>query len=201
MRNLSLCSPYRQVQVVFRTFARGLQPARAHARPGAAAALVMTAPSLRDLWLSGKEGGLCAREQARAWALRDVWRAEGKGDYGLLPFVAARVRKTCKESPLLAKATPTLARTFCTVSLAPSKDSHHSWKTFCTRPPLSTRPARTHTHTHTHTHTPRPPTAHAPRAPPPLCTRPPPYNTKLGFSGAAPPFISIISRSRGGIGF
>ena len=39
----------------------------------------MAAPQLCDLWLSAPEGKLCAREQAKAWAFREAWRAEGKG--------------------------------------------------------------------------------------------------------------------------
>ena len=50
--------------------------------------------ALRDAWLAGPEGRLCGREQAKAWALREIWRADGKSAYGMLAFVAARVRKT-----------------------------------------------------------------------------------------------------------
>ena len=49
--------------------------------------------ALRSLWLEGKEGGLCGREQAKAWALREVWRSEGKGKYGMVTFVASRLVK------------------------------------------------------------------------------------------------------------
>ena len=62
---------------------------------------------LRDAWLGGQEDRLCAREQAKAWALREVWREEKKekagndkkqdskrSEYGMLTFVADRVRKT-----------------------------------------------------------------------------------------------------------
>ena len=34
---------------------------------------------LEQLWLSAPEGKLCAREQAKAWALREVWLEDGKG--------------------------------------------------------------------------------------------------------------------------
>eukprot|EP00973_Karenia_brevis_P011413 1546337-Karenia_brevis.AAC.1 len=37
--------------------------------------------ALRQAWLAGKEGGLSAREQAKAWALRELWLADGKGAY------------------------------------------------------------------------------------------------------------------------
>ena len=67
----------------------------------------MAAPALSDLWLVAPEGKLCAREQAKAWALREAWRAEGKGAYGLLSFVAARVKTTRNGKP--AGACPTAA--------------------------------------------------------------------------------------------
>ena len=55
--------------------------------------------ALRDAWLAGPEGRLCGREQAKAWALREIWRADGKSAYGMLAFVAARVRKTAHGKP------------------------------------------------------------------------------------------------------
>ena len=51
------------------------------------------------MWLLGKEGGLCGRERAKAWALREVWQADEKGAYGMLPFVASRLRKTKGGTP------------------------------------------------------------------------------------------------------
>lgn len=66
----------------------------------ACASRVMSAQTLRDLWLSGPEGRLCAQEQARAWALREVWQAEGNAVYGLLPFVASRVKTTAAGKPV-----------------------------------------------------------------------------------------------------
>ena len=54
---------------------------------------------LEDLWLSAPEGKLCAREQARAWALREIWVAEGKGQHGLYTFVANRVQTTKDGKP------------------------------------------------------------------------------------------------------
>ena len=48
---------------------------------------------LRDLWLAGPPDKLCAPEQAKAWALREVWRVENKGSYGMNAFIAERVVK------------------------------------------------------------------------------------------------------------
>ena len=55
--------------------------------------------ALRDAWLSSAEGRLCAREQAKAWALRAVWQEEGKTPYGMLPFIAKLVRTTKNGKP------------------------------------------------------------------------------------------------------
>ena len=58
-----------------------------------------TQADLRDLWLQAPEGKLCAREQAKAWALREVWRAEGKGTYVMYPFIAGKVSKMSGGQP------------------------------------------------------------------------------------------------------
>ena len=55
--------------------------------------------ALRSLWLEGKGGGLCGREQAKAWALREVWRSEEKGKHGMITFVASRLVKMKDGAP------------------------------------------------------------------------------------------------------
>jgi len=47
-----------------------------------------TQEDLKTLWLHDQNGRLCAREQAKARALREVWREEGKVDHGL--FIGLR---------------------------------------------------------------------------------------------------------------
>ena len=71
-------------------------------KPISVAALIVDMASQEDLaspWLEAPEGKLCGREQAKAWALREVWRADGKGTYGMLPFFASKVRKTNNSEP------------------------------------------------------------------------------------------------------
>ncbi len=58
---------------------------------------------LKEAWLTAKEGCMCGREQARAWALREVWIEQNvtkkaprsklthKDLYGMLEFVRQRV--------------------------------------------------------------------------------------------------------------
>ena len=48
---------------------------------------------LREAWLGGRVGSLSALSEARAWALREVWRESGKSDHGMLPFIACKVKK------------------------------------------------------------------------------------------------------------
>ena len=50
--------------------------------------------ALQSAWLESAQGKLCGREQAKAWALREVWREEHEGSYGMLTFIASRVQKT-----------------------------------------------------------------------------------------------------------
>ena len=54
---------------------------------------------MRALWLQAPEGKLCGREQAKAWALREVWRADRRSDYGMHLFVASKVQKMKKGKP------------------------------------------------------------------------------------------------------
>ena len=49
--------------------------------------------SLEDLWLGGKAGGLSAREQLKAWALREAWREHNDGGYGMHAWIAERLTK------------------------------------------------------------------------------------------------------------
>ena len=55
--------------------------------------------SLEEAWTGGPDDRLCAREQAKAWALREIWREEGKENYGLLAFVASKLKKNLKGKP------------------------------------------------------------------------------------------------------
>ena len=55
--------------------------------------------ALRSAWLNGTEDRLCGREQAKAWALREVWLEQGNTMYGCYSFVAERVRKTKDGKP------------------------------------------------------------------------------------------------------
>jgi len=48
---------------------------------------------LRQAWLGGRVGSLSALSEARAWALREVWRESGKSDHGMLSFIARKVKK------------------------------------------------------------------------------------------------------------
>ena len=54
---------------------------------------------LAALWLNAPEDRLCGREQAKAWALREVWRADGKGKHGMLTFIASKLQKTKDSLP------------------------------------------------------------------------------------------------------
>ena len=49
---------------------------------------------LRQAWLEGRSENLNALGEAKSWALRETWRTLHDNDWGLLPFVAARVSKS-----------------------------------------------------------------------------------------------------------
>ena len=48
---------------------------------------------LRKAWKGGRRGTLSAMSESKAWAIRECWQAESKGDYGLNTFVAKRLKK------------------------------------------------------------------------------------------------------------
>ena len=48
---------------------------------------------LQKAWTEGRQGYLSAWSQAKAWALREVWRDAGKSDHGLGAYVAGKVPK------------------------------------------------------------------------------------------------------------
>ena len=59
--------------------------------------------SLQDLlkkaWHGGRQGYLSPLSEARAWALREIWQEEGKPDYGMLTYIAGKVKKNGGGNP------------------------------------------------------------------------------------------------------
>ncbi len=55
---------------------------------------------LRDAWLGGCKGHMSALTEARVWALREVWMAEKKSEYGTTTFIRNRVKKISGGRPL-----------------------------------------------------------------------------------------------------
>ena len=52
------------------------------------------APTLEKLWLGGRTGNLAAWSEAKAWAMRVVWKQAHKGNtHGLNTYVAGKLRK------------------------------------------------------------------------------------------------------------
>ena len=54
---------------------------------------------LRSAWLDAKDGSLSGREQAKAWALREIWKDSGKADHGMNTFIAGKLKKKGGGSP------------------------------------------------------------------------------------------------------
>ena len=48
---------------------------------------------LRSAWLDAKDGSLSGRKQAKAGALREIWKDSGKTDYGMKAFIAGKLKK------------------------------------------------------------------------------------------------------------
>jgi hypothetical protein len=54
---------------------------------------------LRSAWLDAKDGSLSGREQAKAWAMREIWKGDGKPKHGMLMYIAAKLKKKGGGSP------------------------------------------------------------------------------------------------------
>ena len=48
---------------------------------------------LQEAWTAAPDGRLPAWEQAKAWALREVWRSEKPSEWGMLNYIASKVVK------------------------------------------------------------------------------------------------------------
>ena len=48
---------------------------------------------LRSAWLDAKDDSLSGKEQAKAWALREIWRDAGKADHGMKTYIAGKLKK------------------------------------------------------------------------------------------------------------
>ena len=58
--------------------------------------------TLQKLWLHGKVGGLCAREQLEARALREAWMGGKTGMFGVDTWIAKRLAKSGGARPTCA---------------------------------------------------------------------------------------------------
>ena len=56
---------------------------------------------LRSAWLDAKDGSLSGREQAKAWALREIWRDAGKADHGMKTYIAEKLKKKGGRCPVV----------------------------------------------------------------------------------------------------
>ena len=48
---------------------------------------------LQVAWTAAPDGRLPAWEQAKAWALREIWRSEKPSEWGMLNYIASKVVK------------------------------------------------------------------------------------------------------------
>ena len=54
---------------------------------------------LRSAWLDAKDGSLSGREQAKAWAMREIWKGDGKPKHGMQIYIAWKLKKKGGGSP------------------------------------------------------------------------------------------------------
>ena len=80
---------------------------------------------LRQAWAQGRTGYLSALSEAKAWALREVWRSEGKGERGLMTFVAQRVTKIGGGNPQQPAISKFFAKVDNDPDWFPPSESYH----------------------------------------------------------------------------
>ena len=78
---------------------------------------------LEAAWKQGAKGYLPAWEEAKAWALREVWRKDYDSDYGLLAYVAGKVVKSGGGDPSPAAISQLYAKMDADASWFPGKNS------------------------------------------------------------------------------
>ena len=66
--------------------------------------------AMQKLWLHGKAGGLAAREQLKAWALREAWMDGKTGTFGMKMWIAERLTKIGGGRPTSAAVKELLAK-------------------------------------------------------------------------------------------
>ena len=54
--------------------------------------MAMSRELLKEAWISGRQGNMSGQSQAKAWALREVWRdGHGEKTYGMLTHIASKL--------------------------------------------------------------------------------------------------------------
>ena len=66
--------------------------------------------AMQKFWLHGKAGGLSAREQLKAWALREAWMDAKTGKFGVNTWIAERLTKIGGGRPTSAAVSQLLAK-------------------------------------------------------------------------------------------
>ena len=63
-----------------------------------------SAYTMRSAWLDAKEGSLSGKDQAKACALREIWRDAGKADHGMKTYIGGKLKKQGGGAPCLLVA-------------------------------------------------------------------------------------------------
>ena len=93
---------------------------------------------MRSAWLDAKDGSLSGREQAKAWALKEIWKGDDRPKHGMLIYIAGKLKKKGGGPP----SCPALHQFFAKVDADddwfPGKTNHDD----VGRPPVMTRQQR-----------------------------------------------------------
>jgi len=65
---------------------------------------------LKEAWLGGRDGYLSPLSEARAWALREVWRDGNESEWGMLSYIAGKLKKKGGGNPGVAAVSKFFAK-------------------------------------------------------------------------------------------
>ena len=65
---------------------------------------------LKEAWLGGRDGCLSPLSEARAWALRETWRDEKESEWGMLSYIAGKLKKKGGGNPSVSAVSQFFAK-------------------------------------------------------------------------------------------
>ena len=82
---------------------------------------------LKEAWLGGRDGYLSPLSEARAWALREVWRDENTSEWGMMSYISGKLKKKGGGHPSVAAVSKFFAKLDADPEWFPGKTDRTSY--------------------------------------------------------------------------